>query len=145
MNLKTRLVSSAVSLLALPGFSQDKLSDNKQAVIHSVETHQDKLIELSDKIWAFAETAMLEHNSARVLSDYAESQGFKVERGVAEIPTAFIATYGSGKPIIGIMGEFDALPGLSQKAQTKKEPLEIGSAGHGCGIICLDRGAWARP
>ena len=104
MNLKTRLVSSAVCLLAVPGFSQDKLSENKQAVIHSVETHQEKLIELSDKIWAFAETAMLEHNSARVLSDYAESQGFMVERGVAEIPTAFIATYGSGKPIIGIMG-----------------------------------------
>jgi len=133
MNLKTLLVSSAVCLLAVPGFSQDKLSENKQAVIHSVETHQEKLIELSDKIWAFAETAMLEHNSARVLSDYAESQGFMVERGVAEIPTAFIATYGSGKPIIGIMGEFDALPGLSQKAQTKKEPLEIGAGGHGCG------------
>ena len=133
MELKTLPASIAAFLLALPGFSQDKLSDNKQAVIHSVETHQDKLIELSDKIWAFAETAMLEHNSSRVLSGYAESQGFMVERGVAEIPTAFIATYGSGKPIIGIMGEFDALPGLSQKAQTKKEPLEIGASGHGCG------------
>ena len=65
MNLKTRLVSSAVSLLALPGFSQDKLSDNKQAVIHSVETHQEKLIELSDKIWAFALYLTFRINVAR--------------------------------------------------------------------------------
>jgi aminobenzoyl-glutamate utilization protein B len=68
-----------------------------------------------------------------VLADYAEQQGFKVERGVAGMPTAFVASYGSGKPVIGILGEFDALPGLSQKAQTTKEPLQPGAAGLACG------------
>ena len=59
--------------------------------------------------------------------------GLKVTKGVGEIPTAFVAEYGSGKPIIGIMGEFDALPGLSQKPVPYKDPLNEGAAGHGCG------------
>lgn len=106
---------------------------NKKAVLASVEHHQHELIALSDQIWGFAEIAMKETKSSKVLADYAEVQGFKVTRGVAEVPTAFIAEYGSGKPIIGILGEFDALPGLSQKAQPTKEPLLNGAPGHGCG------------
>jgi aminobenzoyl-glutamate utilization protein B len=110
-----------------------KGSANKDAVIKSVETHQQELIGLSDAIWAYAETALREHKSAKALADYAEQQGFKVTRNVSNMPTAFIAEYGSGKPIIGILGEFDALPGISQKAQPVKEPLVPGAAGHGCG------------
>ena len=101
--------------------------------IQTVDTHEADLIELSDQIWAWAETALAENNSAKALADYAETQGFTVERGVAEMPTAFIASYGSGEPIIGILGEFDALPGISQKASPVKEPLQEGAAGHGCG------------
>ena len=106
---------------------------NKQAVLSSVAKHEKELIGLSDEVWAHAEIAMKEHQSAKALSEYAEKQGFKVTRNIAGIPTAFIAEYGSGKPIIGILGEFDALPGLSQKAQTTKEALKEGAAGHGCG------------
>jgi aminobenzoyl-glutamate utilization protein B len=106
---------------------------NKNAVLASVEKHQTELIALSDQIWGFAEIAMRETKSSKVLADYAEAQGFKVTRGVAAIPTAFIAQFGSGKPIIGVLGEFDALPGLSQKAQPTKEPLLSGAPGHGCG------------
>jgi aminobenzoyl-glutamate utilization protein B len=106
---------------------------NKKAVLASVEKHQQELIKLSDQIWGFAETAMRETQSSKVLADYAQQQGFKVTRGVAEVPTAFIAEFGSGKPIIGVLGEFDALPGLSQKAQPTKEPLLKDGAGHGCG------------
>jgi aminobenzoyl-glutamate utilization protein B len=109
------------------------LSSNKAAIIQSVEKHQAELIELSNQIWAFAETAFEEAQSSKVLSDYAARQGFKVETGVAGMPTAFIASYGSGKPIIGILGEFDALPGLSQQAMPNKLPLKDGAAGHGCG------------
>lgn len=101
--------------------------------MNSVEKHQQELIKLSDQIWGFAETAMRETKSSKVLADYAQQQGFRVTRGVAEIPTAFIAEYGSGQPIIGILGEFDALPGLSQKAQPTKEALLNDGAGHGCG------------
>jgi aminobenzoyl-glutamate utilization protein B len=105
----------------------------KRAAINSVERHAADLTLLSDRIWAYAETALRETRSAAALADYAEQQGFKVERGVAGMPTAFVATYGSGRPVIGIMGEYDALPGISQKASPVQEPLEPGAAGHGCG------------
>jgi aminobenzoyl-glutamate utilization protein B len=107
-------------------------SAKKQAVV-SVDRHRGELIELSDRIWGYAETALRETQSSAALADYAESQGFKVTRGVAELPTAFTAEFGSGPPVIGILGEFDALPGVSQKAQPTREPLVEGGAGHGCG------------
>ena len=84
--------------------------------------------ELSDRIWAYAEIALREHRSAAALADYAEQQGFRVQRGVAGMPTAFVATYGKGRPVIGVMGEYDALPGLSQKALRGE-----GAARRGCG------------
>ena len=110
-----------------------KSNPKKDAVIKSVLNHEKELIKLSDEVWSFAETALKEVKSSKVLADYAESQGFRVKRGVANMPTAFIAEYGNGKPIIGIMGEFDALPGISQKAQPTKEALVTGAGGHGCG------------
>ena len=105
----------------------------KRAAVNSIDRHQADLVGLSDRIWAYAETALRETRSAAALADYAEQQGFKVERGVAGMPTAFVATYGSGRPVIGIMGEYDALPGVSQKAIPVQEPLQAGAAGHGCG------------
>jgi aminobenzoyl-glutamate utilization protein B len=120
--------------ISISGFSQSKKgSPNKDAVVKSVESHQQELIKTSDAIWGYAETALREHKSSKELADYAEKQGFRVTRGVAQMPTAFIAEYGSGKPIIGIMGEYDALPSISQKAQPTKEALQTGGAGHGCG------------
>lgn len=110
-----------------------KMTANKKAIIASVEKHEKALIDISDKIWALAETAFEETESAKILADYAEQQGFKVERGVAGMPTAFVATYGSGSPVISVLGEFDALPGLSQKTEPTKNPLNEGEAGHGCG------------
>jgi aminobenzoyl-glutamate utilization protein B len=110
-----------------------KINANKKAVMASVENKMDQLTELSDKIWAYEEIAFQEVQSSQALSDYAESQGFRVTRGVAGIPTAFTAEYGSGEPVIGILGEFDALPGLSQKAVPTKDPRNVGAPGHGCG------------
>ena len=115
------------------GQVEARLSDNKKSVIQIVDSREEELIKLSDQIWEFAETALSEHRSSKLLADYAEKQGFSLKRGVAGMPTAFIATYGAGKPIIGVLGEFDALPGLSQKANSVKEPLEKGAPGHGCG------------
>jgi len=109
------------------------LNAEKQAVLASVQIHEKDLIELSDKIWGYAETAMREKQSSALLADYVEAHGMKVTRGVAKIPTAFIAEFGSGRPIIGVIGEFDALPGLSQKAIPRKEPLSEDKPGHGCG------------
>ena len=83
-------------------------SDNtalKNTAIDVVDAQRDAMVEMSDAIWGYAETALGETQSAQVLADYAESQGFVVERGVAGMPTAFIATYGEGEPIICLHGE----------------------------------------
>lgn len=109
------------------------ISANKKTVIQSIDNHATELIGISEKIWAAEETAFNEVQSSKLLADYAEANGFKVERGVAEMPTAFVATYGSGSPVIGILGEFDALPGLSQNKVPTKSPLHDGKPGHGCG------------
>jgi len=129
-----RTISSIILLfLLIVTVQAQKAQSNKKSVVQSIENQSTKLIEISDKIWAHAEIAFQETESYKLLADYAEANGFKVERGVAEMPTAFVATYGSGSPLIGILGEFDALPGLSQKSQPTKEALAEGKPGHGCG------------
>ena len=130
--MKSLYLVLAACLLSF-GVSAQKMTSNKKAIIASVEKHEKALIEISDNIWALAETAFEETQSSKILADYAEKQGFTVERGVAGMPTAFVATYGSGSPVISVLGEFDALPGISQKAQPTKASLNEGAAGHGCG------------
>ncbi|MES0326380.1 MAG: M20 family metallopeptidase [Candidatus Bathyarchaeia archaeon] len=98
-----------------------------------VDGNESRLTEMSDTIWEYAELGYVEFKSAKLLADELESHGFKVERGVAGIPTAFVGIWGKGKPVIGVMGEYDALPGLSQKVSPIKEPIEVGVPGHGCG------------
>ena len=127
------LFTSVMLLCILPGLEAQRMSTSKKSIIASVEKHQERLIAISDSIWAHAEMAFDEDDSAELLASYAEENGFKVQRGVAGMPTAFIATYGSGRPIISILGEYDALPGISQKAQPTKSPLNEGAGGHGCG------------
>lgn len=98
---------------------------------------------ISDKIWSFAETGYREKNSARLLADTLDEAGFAVERGIAEIPTAFVGSYGEGKPVVAILGEFDALPGISQQTVPQQMPLVEGGNGHGCGHNLLGVGALA--
>ncbi len=133
--MKTKLLILACCLLSMTSIyaQKKKLSKNKTAILASTSKHEAALIKISDQIWANAETAFEEYNSAEILASYAEENGFTVSRGVAGMPTAFVATYGSGKPVISVLGEFDALPGISQKAQPTKEPLNEGAGGHGCG------------
>jgi len=134
MNL--RLSSTAILLITLMTHPLSIFGGDikkKEEAVASIESHKTELTNISDQIWRFAETALRETRSSKVLADYAEKQGFEVKRGVAGMPTAFIASYGQGRPIVGILGEYDALPGISQKAQSVKEALEAGSAGHGCG------------
>ena len=105
-------------LVVQPGFSTDQMqtTDLKQAAIQHIDSNSGLLIEISDSIWECAEIALLEFRSAEILADAAEKVGFTVEQGVADLPTAFVANFGSGRPIIGILAEYDALPGLSQDA-----------------------------
>jgi aminobenzoyl-glutamate utilization protein B len=99
-----------------------------------IEEKRNSLIDLSDTIWEYTETRFEEYQSAKALADYLEKEGFLVERDVGGIETAFIASYGSGKPVIALLGEYDALSGMSQKEGiTNYQPIEEGGNGHGCG------------
>ena len=98
-----------------------------------IERHAQELVKLSDAIWGYAELGLHEDKSAAALKEFLESNGFAVEAGVGGMPTAFVATWGNGKPEIGFLGEYDALPGVSQKVSTVKDELEPGGCGHGCG------------
>ncbi len=102
-------------------------------IIEFIDSMRERFASISDAIWKYAELGLREFKSSKLLADELEASGFTVERGVAGMPTAFVASWGSGKPVIGIMGEFDALPGLSQKPVPWREPLEPGAPGHGCG------------
>src|SRR5210317_949328 len=130
--MKNTILGIFLSLLLFPIYGQNKKNLKKEVIV-SIESQKEDLITVSDKIWEAAEIAFQEEVSSETLIAYAKANGFNVEVGVAETPTAFVATYGSGKPVIGILGEFDALPGISQKAVPQKTPLVKGAAGHGCG------------
>jgi aminobenzoyl-glutamate utilization protein B len=91
------------------------------------------LAKLNDKIWSFAEVGLQEHKSAKLLAAELEKAGFSVEIGVAGMPTAFYASWGSGRPKIGFLAEYDALPHLSQKVSADRDPVKVDAPGHGCG------------
>ena len=117
----------------LPATAQ-QLSKEKESALQAVQDLDADLIDLSMALWDYSELAMLETASAEYLAAFLEAEGFTVERGVAEIPTAFVATYGSGHPAIGVLAEFDALPGNGNAVVPRKEPREDGYPdGHGCG------------
>ncbi len=105
----------------------------KAALDSFITAHADSSWEMARKIWDWAEVGYQETRSAALLADALESGGFRVERGVGGIPTSFIATVGSGRPVIGILGEYDALPGLSQQAVPVRQARAEVTAGHGCG------------
>ena len=101
---------------------------------------------LAADIWGYAELPYQELRSAALLCDALEKEGFVIKSGIADIPTAFTATFvsGSGKPVMGLLAEYDALDGLSQKAGSpEKEPVEAGAPGHGCGHNLLGAGCYA--
>ncbi len=104
-----------------------------EKALKAIETVRNELTQLSDQIWSFAETSLKEYKSADVSRDYLASKGFRIEENVAGVPTAFTASWGSGKPIIGFLAEYDALPGLSNQACPDPIPVKEGAPGHGCG------------
>lgn len=117
---------------------------NKARINQIIEEKKAIYTQASDKIWEIAETRFQEEASAEVLCKILEEEGFKVQRGIAEINTAFMGSFGSGNPVIGILGEYDALSGLSQKALScTKEAIREGEGGHGCGHNLLGVGALA--
>lgn len=108
-----------------------------------ITEHTKELRHLCDQVWDLSEVSLQEHQSAALLAGYLEQQGFAVQRGVAGMPTAFVASYGEGGPIVGLLGEYDALPGLSQQRRPVRAAVSEGRAGHGCGHNLLGTGALA--
>lgn len=106
-----------------------------------IQSKKEQFWEMSDQIWGFAEMRFKEDQSSRLQMEFLRNEGFTVEEGIGDIPTAFSARAGSGRPVIGLLGEYDALPKLSQEADvTVKKPLAEGAPGHGCGHHLLGTG-----
>jgi aminobenzoyl-glutamate utilization protein B len=101
-------------------------------ILKSIQENKSAYSSVAQQIWSYAEMGYQEEQSSALLQKTLKAEGFKITTGVAEIPTAFIASYGSGEPVIAVLGEFDALPGLSQKALPYKVSNDA-KAGHACG------------
>lgn len=111
----------------------------KKELYAKIDSQYDRIRDMARKIWEYAETAHTESKSSALQKDYLAERGFAI-REVPNMPTAFIAEYGSGFPIIGFLGEYDALPGMSQKVQTTKEPVVESGNGHACGHNLIGTG-----
>jgi len=108
-------------------------ADSPDSVLPRVAAHAERFGAVSRQIWETPELGFHENRSSALLQSELRANGFEVKSDVAGMPTAFTASYGSGKPVIVIMGEFDALPGLSQQVEPVQAPVEAGAPGHGCG------------
>jgi aminobenzoyl-glutamate utilization protein B len=126
-----------LSLLALIPLS----AAGADAVLDRVAAHAERFGAISRQIWETPEMGFHEEKSAALLRNELRANGFTIAEAVAGMPTGFTATWGSGKPVIGILGEFDALPGLSQKGVPALDPVTAGAPGHGCGHNLLGSGA----
>ncbi|RMD98524.1 MAG: amidohydrolase [Calditrichaeota bacterium] len=130
-----RLLLGLILFLAWPlAIHAQSDSNIKKEAIATAETLRPLIDEIAEKLWQYAETALQEKRSAELLMDKLAQEGFSVERNVAGMPTAFVATYGQGSPVIGILAEFDALPGVGNEPVPEKRPRKDGvTSGHGCG------------
>jgi len=104
----------------------------KESILNYLDERKELFINLAKDIWDHPQLALHETYAAKVISDLLQKEDFSIKIA-KNLPTSIIASWGKGKPIIGILGEYDALPGLSQKLSSKKEPIELNSPGHGCG------------
>jgi aminobenzoyl-glutamate utilization protein B len=120
-----------VTLISFPLFVLSQKT--KPEVIKAIDSRYDQYARVAHKIWEFAEVGFQETKSSALLQETLSQAGFKIEKAVAGMPTAFTASYGSGKPVIAILGEFDALPGVSQDAVPELRTVEGRPAGHACG------------
>lgn len=120
------------------------MNQEKLAALAAIDAKAGTVYRVSDAIWDYAELSLQEDRSAALYCQVLEAEGFAVERGICNISTAFSASFGSGKPVLGILAEYDALSGLSQRAGSlEREELVAGGCGHGCGHNLLGAGALA--
>ena len=134
-----------VGLLGVPragsGADPADLSPVQQEMVRHLDSLRPELVAVNQDIWTFAELGLQEFRSAARLTGVLKKAGFRVREGVSGMPTAFVAEYGSGKPVIGILAEYDALPELSQEVTGERRPAAGRTAGHGCGHCALGTAA----
>ncbi len=131
VSARARLIALSL-LIALPG-TAPAASPDAETISTLLAERSKRDAQVARQIWEWAELGYQETRSSALLQEELKAAGFEIEAGVAGMPTAFVATAGSGKPVIGVLAEFDALPGLSQDAVPQRAPIESGSPGHGCG------------
>ncbi len=131
-----------VLLLCCFHFSLLAQEADKKKVIQRIQQKEVQYGQMANQIWKYAEVGYKEKQSSALLQEALRKAGFSIEPGVADIPTAFVATFGQGKPVIGIMGEYDALPGMSQDSIPTKRSLG-GTSGHACGHHLFGTGSVA--
>ena len=120
------------------------MTTQKQSALQTIEEKKSLIVDIADKVWEFAELSLQEFKSAAAYCEALEKEGFDVERGTCNIETAFAASYGHGRPYIGILAEYDALSGLSQEGGLiERKEKNAGGNGHGCGHNLLGAGAFA--
>src|SRR5215467_3569616 len=139
--VRTSLWLAGVAVLFGATTAAQLLAGAHVQVLHLVDEDAANWQHVSKQIWDFAELGYHETRSSELLQEQLEAAGFKVQAGVANEPTAFIASYGEGKPVVAILGEFDALPGLSQQTVPTRDPVKADAPGHGCGHNLLGAGA----
>ncbi|MEP3890782.1 MAG: amidohydrolase [Hellea sp.] len=133
--MKTSLFAFAAAaslLVSAPAWAHDK-DHNHAALLDTIDGRYDQTADIARKIWEWGEVGYQEEKASGLLKDTLKAAGFKIDSGVAEIPTAFTAEYGSGGPIIAILAEYDALPGINQDATAERSPIEGKGAAHACG------------
>ena len=124
---------AVLAVVSSPLMAQS-MSQEKRSALSAADALSSEIARMSETLWDYSETAMLEYQSAKFLADLLEADGFTVERGVADMPTAFVASYGSGSPVIGVLAEFDALPGVGNAVVPHRQEREDGvRSGQGCG------------
>ncbi|MBW3540135.1 MAG: amidohydrolase [Planctomycetes bacterium] len=121
--------------------AERELRPAQQTAVAAVDSRREQICEINRRLWELAEVGLEEHESSALLIAELRDAGFEVEQNLAGMPTAFVASYGSGKPVIGILAEYDALPGMSQQAVPYREPAQAGRPGHACGHSGLGAGA----
>jgi aminobenzoyl-glutamate utilization protein B len=147
--LALAVLSSVAALVALRGHpaaapierAADPLPAAHAEALRHVEGQRAELISMNQDIWTYAELGLEEHRSAARLVKVLKKAGFSVQEGVSHMPTAFVASYGKGRPIIGILAEYDALPELSQDVTGTRKPIAGRTTGHGCGHCALGTAA----
>lgn len=123
--------------------SAQQSTAEKQQIIQQMDKDMQKYGDLAHKIWDLAELGFLESKSTQLLQEHLKEEGFKIKAGVAGMPTAFVAEYGSGKPIIGLLAEYDALPDMAQEAVPSRKPIPGQAAGQACGHHLFGSGSVA--